>query len=38
VGRSYICQIVVGSIVEGGHTLELHSYGGVFHSELIACI
>jgi hypothetical protein len=38
VGRSYTCQIAVGSVAEGGHTSELHSCGGVFHSELTACI
>jgi hypothetical protein len=38
VGRSFTCQIAVESVAEGGHTLELHSCGGVFHSELAACI
>jgi hypothetical protein len=38
VGRSFTCQIAVGSVVEGGHTTELHSCGGVFHSELTTCI
>jgi hypothetical protein len=30
-------QIVVKSISEGGHSIELHSYGGVSISELIVC-
>jgi hypothetical protein len=34
VGRSYTCQIAVGSVAEGGHTSELHSCGGVFYSDL----
>jgi hypothetical protein len=38
VGRSYTHQIAVGSVAEGGHTTELHSCGGVFHSELTVCI
>ena len=38
VGRSYTCQIVVGSVSKGGHTPVLDYYGGVFHSELTVCI
>jgi hypothetical protein len=37
VGRSFTHQIAVGSVAEGGHTSELHSCGGVFHSKLTAC-
>jgi hypothetical protein len=38
VGRTFTHQIAVGSVAEGGHTTELHSCGGVFYSELTACI
>jgi hypothetical protein len=38
VGRSYTCQIAVGSVSEGGHTPMLDYCGGVFHSELTVCI
>jgi hypothetical protein len=38
VGRSYTCQIAVGSFSEGGHTSVLDYCGGVFHSEFIVCI
>ena len=38
VGRTFTRQIAVGSVAEGGHTAELHSYRGVFHSELTVSI
>jgi hypothetical protein len=38
VGRTFTRQIAVGSVAEGGHTTELHSCGGVFHSELTVSI
>jgi hypothetical protein len=38
VGRSYTCQIAVGSVSEGGYTLVSEYCGGVFHSELTVCI
>jgi hypothetical protein len=38
VGRSFTCQISLGSVAEGGHTTKLHSCGGVFYYELTACI
>jgi hypothetical protein len=38
VGRPFTHQIAVGSVAEGGHTAKLHSCGGVFYPELIACI
>jgi hypothetical protein len=37
VGRTSSHQIAVRSVAEGGHPTELHSYGGVFRSELTVC-
>jgi hypothetical protein len=37
VGRSSSHQIIVRSILEGGHLPELHSCGGVSIFELIVC-
>jgi hypothetical protein len=37
VGRTYTHHIVVRSVVEGGHPVELHSCGGFFYYRLTAC-
>jgi hypothetical protein len=37
VGRTSNHQIVVRSVLEGGHLAELHSCGGVSRSELTIC-
>jgi hypothetical protein len=36
-GRTYSHQIAVRSVAEGGYPAKLHSYGGIFRSELTVC-